>query len=360
MARSPVVKPSLESADDAVGRLRALVPASWRVDLEGDGGVFRVRVVGADGSEAELGLVLVDRLEPRDVDRIVAGTSPPGVVAAGWMSARTREVVLDRGFGYLDATGNVEVCIDRPALFIRTDGADRDPSPLPRGGPSLRGPKAWALLRTLAEVRPPYTVGELARAIDVDDGYVSRALRVLSDELLIEREPRGPVTKTEWEPLLRRIAQSYSLLGSNATSTWIAAAGPGQFIDDLHTAARPFAVTGSLVAAQIAPVAASQLAVVYTGDPGSLARQMRLLPATVGANVVLAVPYDPIVYRRGDSVGQLMIRGGEWRGRADAVSMAQAAIDCLTGPGRMPAEGEALLERMRADPGRWQSETLDG
>ena len=30
-----------------------------------------------------------------------------------------------------------------------------------------------------------------------------------------------------------------------------------------------------------------------------------------------------------------------------SVSIAQAAIDCLTGPGRMPAEGEALLVWMR-------------
>lgn len=37
----------------------------------------------------------------------------------------------------------------------------------------------------------------------------------------------------------------------------------------------------------------------------------------------------------------------------NSVSVAQLATDCLTG--RMPAEGEALMEWMAADEDRWRA-----
>jgi len=61
-----------------------------------------------------------------------------------------------------DGTGNADLRLSRPALTVRTDGADRDPHPKATSGPTLRGPRAWALMRTMVEVRPPYTAGELA------------------------------------------------------------------------------------------------------------------------------------------------------------------------------------------------------
>ena len=60
-------------------------------------------------------------------------------------------------------------------------------------------------------------------------------------------------------------------------------------------------------------------------------------------NVILAKPYDPIVFQRGQTIE-----------RVPAVSVAQAVMDSLTGPGRMPAEGEALLTWMQANEPRWR------
>ena len=162
--------------------------------------------------------------------------------------------------------------------------------------------------------------------------------------------PRGPVTEVDWEPLLRQLATTYSLFHANETSTWVAAAGPDQMLRDATVAkARQWAVTGSFVASSIAPVAAPEVAVMFTGDPERFARTVRLLPTKIGANVILAKPYDPIVFQRG------------WP-NADfpSVSVAQLAIDLLTGTGRMPAEGHALIEWMRRDPARWQTTHLRG
>jgi hypothetical protein len=108
-----------------------------------------------------------------------------------------------------------------------------------------------------------------------------------------------------------------------------------------------WAVTGSFIAAAIAPVAAPEVAVIYADDPERVARTARLLPATTGSNVILAAPYDPIVFKRGRDTD-----------RVNAVSVAQAAMDCLTGPGRMPAEGEALVSWMRRNEPRWRARNL--
>lgn len=55
-------------------------------------------------------------------------------------------------------------------------------------------------------------------------------------------------------------------------------------------------VTGSIAASRLAPVAAAEIGVIYTTDPERLARAGRLRPTTRGANVLLAVPYDPLVF----------------------------------------------------------------
>ncbi len=78
-----------------------------------------------------------------------------------------------------------------------------------------------------------------------------------------------------------------------------------------------------------------------------LAKAGRLLRATTGANVVLAEPYDDIVFTRTRSAGKVLY-----------VSVAQAAVDALSGPGRMSAEGDALLDWMRRDPRRWKADAL--
>ncbi len=106
-------------------------------------------------------------------------------------------------------------------------------------------------------------------------------------------------------------------------------------------------MTGSFVASSIAPVAAPAIGIVYAEDPERFAKVGRLLPSKIGVNVILAKPYDPIVFQRGRRDGGF-----------PSVSVAQSAIDALTGTARMPAEGEALLKWMRRDVSRWQVSAL--
>jgi hypothetical protein len=93
----------------------------------------------------------------------------------------------------------------------------------------------------------------------------------------------------------------------------------------------------------LAPVAAPALLTLYCNDPDALAVPLDLLPADEGSNVAFLRPYDRVIWDRTST--------------ADGISYAapsQVAVDCLTGNGRMPAEGEALLTWMTGNESTWR------
>src|SRR6056297_3623916 len=350
MGRPPIPEASRKLAT-VVDQLGGLLPVSWTFTVEHrnrDGGV--IEIAAPDGAAATLSVFTRRRLEPRDAAKLTLPDDPT-IVFADWLSHRTRELLLERAANFVDGTGNIDVRLDRPAISIRTDGAQRDPDPRPKGrGPSLDGPRAWALMRTLIEVEPPYTAGDLAAALGMDDGYVSRILNVLTEELMIERKPRQPVTAVDWEKVVRQVTDDYGCLTSNEIATWNAPGGPDQFLRDVASA-RPkrCVLTGSFSSNKIVTVTAPYIAIVYTDDAERLAKDLRLLPTRVGGNVITAVPYDPVVYER-----TRMIDGIEH------ASLSQVLVDCLTGNARMPSEGEALLKWMQRNEERWRVAGLDG
>lgn len=348
MARKPVSQATRRVFAATVDSLGSLTPSDWHVEIgrrSDDGGT--VRVDSPDGVSGELRVIVRRDITPRDVVAMSEPTEPT-IIAAEWLSPRSRELLDDIGYGYVDLTGNVNVVMNRPGIVFRTDGAQRDPSPKPVPRLNIRGPRAWALLRTLAEVQPPYGVSDLAKAVNGDPGYVSRLLAALTDELMISRAARGPVAHVEWEAVLRQVASSYSLLDSNETTSWVASGGAEQFTNDLaSSSAKQWAVTGSFAASRLVSVAAPEIAVVYTDDPERIATLTRLRRVQNGGNVVIAQPYDSIVFKR------------TWtRDNIVFTSVAQTVVDSLTGPGRMPAEGEALLEWMQTKAPRWQAPSL--
>jgi hypothetical protein len=212
------------------------------------------------------------------------------------------------------------------------------------------GPRAGRLIRTLVDVAPPYRVSELAEATRLTAGYVSRLLDALDVDALVERGARGRVVHVDIRGLLKRWAESYDVFATNDTATYVASRGAlhalTQFAELSDDSGR-IVVTGSFAAARSAPVAAPGLLCAYCEDPRSVADGLALLPTDQGANVALLAPSDPVVWDR------TTVSGG-----VRYAAPAQAVVDCLTGNGRMPAEGEALLEWMLADEDAWRLSTL--
>jgi hypothetical protein len=297
--------------------------------------------------EGKLLMVVRNRLEPRDVDYLAAIVLPtsdePVLVAAPFLSPRSQQRLRERGFAYADLTGNVRVALSRPGLFIETTGARANPEPSPRDRRSLKGAKAGRLVRTLCDFRPPIGLRELAGRAGVDPGYASRVVDLLLREALVTRATRGPITNVDWPALLRRWSDEYSPLGRRRAAMYLAPRGIEHVLDRLRTTTAPYAVTGSWVATQVAPITATHLLMVYVDTPSTVDEALGLRFTGIGGNVALLTPFDTVVFERTST----------HRGISTA-ALSQVAADLLNSPGRGPNEGEALIEWMRENERVWR------
>ncbi len=345
-------------------RLQAILPAGWEVQLSGSevAGELSVRadtVVSIRAQSGGGGQVIVgarQHLTPRGVEELTRGPAEalrrqyqmPLLVVAPVLSARTRDRLRQAGICYVDLTGPAFLTLASPGLHVELAGPSRAAPARPASGrPTLRGPRAGRVLRLLTDVAPPYGVGELARAAGVSVAYTSRLLDGLDAEALLTRGRRGLVAAVDWAGCLRRWAEAYALLRTHTGVGAIARHGVPAVLDALRAQAGPWAITGSYAAVRLAPVAAPALLVVYAADPTALLEPLQLLPAADGHDVVLLRPADRFVYARAQRTDGLRY-----------AAPSQVALDCLTGPGRMPAEGEALLTWMAEHAAAWQVPAL--
>jgi hypothetical protein len=172
---------------------------------------------------------------------------------------------------------------------------------------------------------------------------VARVFAFLDPEGLITREPRGPVTDVRWADLIRRWAEDYVFARTNRTRTFLEPRGLPALLDKLKTTSLQYSVTGSLASAEVAPIAAPRLATVYVNNIDLSAMELRLRPAETGANVILAEPFDRVVFER------------TWQQEGVTYAgLSQVAVDLLTGPGRGPSIGEALLQWMQQHENDWR------
>jgi hypothetical protein len=356
--------------DGAVARLREMLPQSWtverssRAEVSADSGEARSLADGAidlrdpRGTYVTLAVEAKRSFDPRAVERLSGGLSSvirslagniPILAVSPWMSERSRELLAKDGINFIDLTGNALLKLENPALYISAVGAARNPQPVPRGRARVRGPKAARLIRLLIDVSPPYGVSEIAAVTGLTQGYVSRLLDALDQDALVERTRRGRVQDVDMPGLLRRWAESYDVLKSNDASTFLAPGGANDALSQLAELSDPLslAVTGSFAAVRLAPVAAPALLIAYCNEIEVLAKTLGLLPADEGANVVLLRAFDPVVWERGKEDAGLRY-----------VAPSQAAVDCLTGTGRMPAEGEALIAWMAENEPRWRLSSI--
>ena len=323
------------------------LPAGWRQKLlpirrprEADA---VLRILGPDGSEALLSVEVKRRLNPRDVPelkrRVECPEGRPGLVMTEFLTPSAKRRLVDESLNYLDLTGNVRLVLSRPGLFIETDGATTDPNPIEKGGRSLRGAKAGRVVRALCDFAPPIAVSDLAMKAGVDISYASRLLDWLDREGLVTRKSRGPVEAVDRARMIRRWADDYSVLKSNDARSFLDPRGVSNLLRRLTTRRGRYAVTGSLAANRLAPIAPARLAMVYVDDPDDAAGELNLTATETGANVMLLTPFDEIAFER------TRIDEG-----VTYVAPSQAAVDLLTSPGRSPAEGEAVLEWMARNP----------
>lgn len=310
-----------------------------------DGGTA-ARVTAQDRRTGELALEPRARLAPKDVSVLVEKLGKRAatlLVVAPFLTESTRARLRENNVSYLDLTGNTRVVLPKPGLFIETQGAAEDPNREERPARSLRGAKAGRVVRALIELKSPPGVRELAALIKIDAGYVSRVLSFLDSEALIKRVGRGRIESVDWPALLRRWAQEAPLDARGRLGTFLEPRGLSALKARLAKLDTPYAITGGLAAATLAPLAPARLATLWVPDVSAAATSLALRPADAGVNVVLVEALDDAVFEG------VVRREGLWY-----AAPTQVAVDLLTSPGRGPQEGEALIDWMRANEDRWR------
>lgn len=342
----------------AVSVLAQRLPLRWTVEAQpaASNPEDRDLIVKTDNGSGQSSLLVEARrnFNPSDVADLTGGlfrrlrgraSQVPILLVAPYVSARARELLVENDINYLDLTGNVRITLEYPGLFVVTEGAQTDPASVTRGSRGLRGAKVGAVVRTLIDARPPYTGAQIAKAARVNEGYVSRILDTLIDEGLITRPRSGPVLDADWPALVRQRAAALTLFRSVGSSRYVARNGTQQLLGEVARLGLEEVpvITGSFAAARLAPVAPAAQLVIYTMNPRALASSLSLIEVDTGADTVLMRPDNNVAMSRPDDDAGLRY-----------AAPSQVAIDCLSGSGRMPAEGQAVIEWMAVNEEAWR------
>ncbi|OLT19964.1 hypothetical protein BJF78_10120 [Pseudonocardia sp. CNS-139] len=326
--------------------------------LQGQGdATWKIR--GPDGRQATLVVEVKKHVSPASVQHGVipqlgrhirqVGGSATAILVSSWLSPRTRQVLEAKDISYLDVTGNISLRVADPAIVIRTRGEQRDPAPRRQVRRGISGPRAGRIVRQLVDFQPPRRPSELAAAADISESYTSRLLEVLSEEALIRRKGHV-ITKVDWQNLLRARANSYQLIRTNHVVGTVARRGLDATYNALRNGAtsHPVLMTGAMVANNYAPLVVGGALMLYV-PPGphivdEVIKDLGLLRAPSGATVQLLQPMSE----------GAMERPGPKIDGIGTVGLSQLVLDCLSGPGRLPAAGEALIEWMENHEDDWR------
>ena len=332
----------------------AALPASWRFTigslkrLSPRGKQAIVTVTAPEKQSAKIAVITVPRFYPNDLNRLLAPLrelkADAYLIGAAFLSPRSRQLLLNEGICYADDTGNIRIVLDHPTLFIARGGATKNPSPDKTALQSLKGSAAGRVIRALCDNKPPYGVRELAERSATPPATVSRVAGLLARDVIVQQEERGKIKAVDWQALIRRWCEDYDLAESNQTASYLEPRGIPALIDKLPAMKTAYATTGSLAAVQVTPMTSVRQAVIYVEDIEKAAEELKLKKVEAGANVMLAEPFDPVVFER------------TWQKEGVIyAALSQVAADLLTSPGRGTAEADALMRWMEDNPSAWRS-----
>jgi hypothetical protein len=337
---------------EAIRELRRRLPKGWSI-VEPRLGTSNIdaftKLSAPDRRSAKIAIEARSGLNPKGVDALVQRirelqAESSVVVVSRYLSPSTRERLRKLDIGYVDLTGNVRLTVQKPGLYIETQGATEDPDRKERPARSLRGPKAGRIVRALVDSKRTLGVREIGAATGIDAGYVSRVLALLESEALITRVGRGKIERVDWPALLQRWAHDAPLESRGEIRTFLEPRGLATLIGRLAKSNEKYAVTGELAASRFISTTSARLASIWVRGAENAARRLALRPTDAGANVILIEPTDDAVFERAVA-------------DPDCVSYAaasQIAADLLTSPGRSPAEGERLIAWMRDNEEAWR------
>lgn len=356
------------SERDVIRRAAELVidrlPQTWSTELQEQVPTGRRRadavltVLAPDGNRAQIVIEAKQSLETRDAISIagqlnairaeIAERDEMGdgacLLAAPYINPATRVRLAELGVGYADSTGNIRVQLDRPGLFLRDVGEDKNPwrgPGRPRG--SFKGGTAARVFRALVDFTPPYSVPGLVQLSGASSGVTYRVVEFLEREDILRRDPGVGVVDVDWRQLIERWGREYGFALSPSTTAFLEPRGIDAAFAKLRDTGLQYALTSSSASQFFAPYAPVRALSAYVTSIGEAAEALDLRVAPSGGNVLLAVPEDPVAFDRTQSFDGLV-----------TAAPSQVAADLLGAPGRAPEEGRVLLEWMEANESAWR------
>lgn len=359
----------IDIVQEALDQLRVRLPTGWMLGLQTQSALFGpdalVGLEAPNGERATLVAEVKKSLVTRELASVLeqlnnyissslpsqgrARPMPVPMIVSRYIPQPLQLWMREKGVSYADATGNLWLSLERPALFVRDVGAQNDPWRGPgRPKGNLTGEPAAHVVRALVDFRPPYSIPKLMKMAGTSSGATYRVIEFLEDQAFLTRQTKGPIMEVRWRPLLERWAKDYGFTGSNTITRCLAPRGVPDLVSRLARGDVPanvrYAVTGTLAAQQWAPYAPARNAMVYTNSPREFIQGVNLREVDAGANVLVASSaFDVALTRTLQRDGMV------------TVAPSQAAVDLLTGPGRNPAEAEELLDWMEVNEREWRS-----
>lgn len=315
------------------------VPTGWKIGrheqgfemvLVGPHGRFPVAVKSA-GSCSHLRSVIARLKEQHR--RHSPGDIPLLVVP--YMGEQGGAMCREAGVSWMDLSGNADIRAEGIVVNVRGH-----PNAFPsRGRPSsVFAPKSARVTRYLLEdPKTPHTQREIARAVGLGEGYVSRIIRRLVQDLLLSRDTAGRIVVPDPDRLLDAWSDEEDFQRHRIQPGFIAAKTGQELIDRLHHALapseNPYAFSGLAGAWLLTRFATFRLATVFVLSPPSpsVLASAGFLDEPKGANCWLVVPRDEGVLH-----GAKPVRG------VPCASPVQVYVDLKGHPERAKEAAEEL------------------
>jgi hypothetical protein len=315
----PVHSPTAESSDRGV------------VDVGGRRWAFQAKASSSPGTVA----AAAERLAALDMGDAVAVLVVPYMTPAGTKAA------AERRLNWIDLSGNASLR-DRD-LYVRVQGRPNEFAG--RGRPaSPFAPKSSRVARALLlDPARWWRQKQLAEHTDLDPGRVSRVVRRLDGDRLLERDG-ARLRPYDPDLLLDAWADNYRFDRHDIITGHLSGSGL-ELARELHASldaeALEHAFTGLPAAWVLDPFARFRLVSVYvTGDPRAAADAVGLRRNERGANVQIIGPDD-----RGVFDGQRILDG------LPCVAPVQTYLDLA----HLPERAAEAAEHLRSDGSLWHA-----
>lgn len=275
------------------------------------------------------------------------------MIVQRYLSEPAQRWLREQQISYADATGNFMLSSPSMNILVMSDsGAKRDPwRLLGRPRSTLKGEPVARIVRSLIENTPPYSLPMISKLSNSSSGVTYRTIDYLDRQNLIELEKvftgtreTSKIISVNWLDIIEAWSKEYSFMQSNSVKSYFEPRGIGEIVNNLRKVnPKSYAVTGSVAASSYEKYAEAKQIRIYSKDVGELVNKLGLREVDSGANVQIAATEYDSVFR-----GIAQVDG------ISVVALPQIAVDLLSGPGRNPSEGKAILEWMSANEVSWR------